>query len=183
MRSCSICQSVKIDRQPRHAPLHPHDPPAAPCEVIGVDFVGPLPESEGKNMICVITCHYTKFVLYTACRDTINSEELAKIYDDRLYGMFGMPRRIISDRGSVFVSAFTCTLIKIHSIEGNPSTAYHSQTRRSRPASRQIRVIPDSFYHVLHLFFLIPNTPYQTQYYLGQFTVVFDRKFVTRNAP
>ena len=51
-----------------------------------------------------------------------------KIYDDRLYGMFGMPRRIISDRGSVFVSAFTRTLMKIHGIEGNPSTAYHPQT-------------------------------------------------------
>ena len=128
VKSCSICQAVKIDRQPRHAPLHPHAPPAAPFEVIGVDFVGPLPESEDKNMICVITDHFTKFVIYTACRNTIDSEELARLYSERLYGIFGMPRRVISDRGSVFVSEFTRTLMKIHGIEGNPSTAHHPQT-------------------------------------------------------
>ncbi|VDC04529.1 unnamed protein product [Peniophora sp. CBMAI 1063] len=46
-KSCSVCQTVKIDLQPHHAPLHPHDPPTAPWEVIGVNFIGPLPESEG----------------------------------------------------------------------------------------------------------------------------------------
>ena len=79
-------------------------------------------------MICVITDHFTKFVIYTACRNTIDSEELARLYSKRLYGIFGMPRRVISDRGSVFVSEFTRTLMKIHGIEGNPSTAYHPQT-------------------------------------------------------
>src|ERR1700742_4638286 len=39
-----------------------------------------------------------------------------------------MPRKVISDRGSVFVSNFTKALFKLEGIEANPSTAYHPIT-------------------------------------------------------
>src|SRR6202012_640236 len=39
-----------------------------------------------------------------------------------------MLRKVISDRGSVFVSNFTKALFKLEGIEANPSTAYHPIT-------------------------------------------------------
>lgn len=70
----------------------------------------------------------TKYVVYTACLNTIDSEGFARLYHDNVYAYFGFPRRLITDRGLVFVSQFSKALFKLEGIEGNPSTAYHPQT-------------------------------------------------------
>ena len=46
VNGCESCQRNKIRRQKKHAPLHPHDIPQHPWEHIGIDMIGPLPESE-----------------------------------------------------------------------------------------------------------------------------------------
>jgi hypothetical protein len=96
--------------------------------VVAADFIGPLTESGGFNFICVITCILSKYVIYTACRNTIHSEGFAILFHDNAYAYFGMPRRLITDRGPQFVSKFSKVLYKLEGIEGNPSTAYHPQT-------------------------------------------------------
>jgi hypothetical protein len=125
---CDECQRTKIDRTKRQAPLRPHDVPACPFKVVAADFIGPLTESGGFNFICVITCILSKYVIYTACRNTIDSEGFAILFHDNAYAYFGMPRRLITDRGPQFVSKFSKALYKLEGIEGNPSTAYHPQT-------------------------------------------------------
>lgn len=128
VRGCQICQRVKYDRTKRHAPLYPHDVPSQPFEHISVDFIGPLPPSEGFNMICVVTCQLSKAVIYIPCQHTIDSEGFARLYHDNVYAYHGMPRKITSDRGSVFVSKFTKALYKLEGIQANTSTAYHPIT-------------------------------------------------------
>ena len=53
---------------------------------------------------------------------------IATLYRDRIFVEHGIPEKVISDRGSQFVSKFMTELFEILRIKGNPSTAYHPQT-------------------------------------------------------
>src|SRR5882672_5070599 len=58
VRGCERCQRNKIIRQKKNAPLQPMDPASEPWERISVDLVGPLPKSQGYNMIMVVSDHH-----------------------------------------------------------------------------------------------------------------------------
>jgi hypothetical protein len=51
---CKTCQRVKTHRTLPAAPLHPHEAPSRPWEIITLDLLGPLPMSNGYNAILVI---------------------------------------------------------------------------------------------------------------------------------
>lgn len=128
VEACQTCQHVKYDRSRPAAPLHPNPVPEGPFRHIDIDFVGPLPESDGYNMICVFTDHFTKYVIYAPCRDTISGLGLADLYNKYVYAHLGLPRRIISDRGTQFLSSFTQELFRLEGVQTNHSTAYHPKT-------------------------------------------------------
>jgi hypothetical protein len=128
VEGCQACQRVKYTRQSPHARLQPNEVPTRPFEVISMDFVGPLPECQGFNMVLNVNCHFSKRVICIPCRNDTDSEQLAQLFHDHVYAEHGLPRKIISDRGSVFVSKFTRALMDQLGIQGNPSTAYHPQT-------------------------------------------------------
>ena len=93
-----------------------------------MDFIGPLPESAGYDFILNIVDRFSKFIVLVPCNSTIDSLGLAKLLHDHVFSRFGIPRRIISDRGPQFASNFTKELAKILGIELAISTAYHPQS-------------------------------------------------------
>ena len=66
-------------------------------------------------------------ILLTPIHDTLNAVDTVKIYRDRVWSKYGLPRKIISDRGPQFVNQFVKNLYAILGIKGNLSTAYHPQ--------------------------------------------------------
>ncbi|VDC05061.1 unnamed protein product [Peniophora sp. CBMAI 1063] len=128
VEACQTCQRVKYDRSRPAAPLHPNPTLEGPFRHVGVDFVGPVLPSEGYNMICVFTDHFTKYVIYALCHDTITGPQLASLYNKYVYSHLGLPRRIISDRGAQFINSFVRELFCLEGVESNLSTAYHPQT-------------------------------------------------------
>jgi hypothetical protein len=125
---CNECQHIKIECTKCQAPLRPHNVPACPFKVIAADFIGPLTESGCFNFICVITCILSKYIIYMACRNTIDSEGFVMLFHNNAYAYFSMPCCLITDQGPQFVSKFSKVLYKLEGIEGNSSTAYHPQT-------------------------------------------------------
>ena len=77
-------------------------------------------------MVCVD--RLSKMVRLIPCNKTISSEGAARKYRDNVWKDFGLPRRIISDRGSTFVSNFTRALNALLGISENFSTARRPQT-------------------------------------------------------
>ena len=61
-------------------------------------------------------------------RDTITAEELCRLYLANVWKHHGLPRTIVSDRGSLFTSDFWKRLCQHLGIESRLSTAYHPQT-------------------------------------------------------
>ena len=60
----------------------------------------------------------------------ISSEEIAKIYYNKIWKLYRIPRIILSDRGPQFVSIFMEDLIKALETKWMLLTVYHSQIDR-----------------------------------------------------
>jgi hypothetical protein len=58
----------------------------------------------------------------------ITSEGIARILRDRVFRNHGLPKRIIHDRDTRFISKYSKELFSLLGITQNPSTAYHPQT-------------------------------------------------------
>jgi len=70
----------------------------------------------------------TKGVILIPCNKTITSEQTGNLLLENLYKRFGLPDKIISDRGPQFTSNSFKELLKILGIKSALSTAYHPQT-------------------------------------------------------
>ena len=128
VKGCDTCQKVKAKNSSTTTPLHPNEVPSSPWEIISVDLIGPLPQSEGKNAILVIVDWFSKIIHLFPVMDTITSKAVATIFHNSIFKLNGTPRKIISDRGLQFVSLFMKDLYELLNIQANPSTAYHPQT-------------------------------------------------------
>ena len=141
----------------RHAPyghLVPLAQPTAPMEEITMDFVTGLPPSRYLNRaydaILVIVDRYTKIARYIHCLTTTTAKELAELFWEKWAKDFGIPRGIVSDRGSVFTSAFWAAFCYRISIKRRLSTAFHPQTdgqteRQNQTMEQYLRCYADLY--------------------------------------
>ena len=79
------CQRAKPIRQKHQSVLHPHNIPSEPWQVITVDLIGELPESQGYNGICVFVDKFTKQIHAIPTNMTIMSEGMARMYKDQVF--------------------------------------------------------------------------------------------------
>jgi len=130
VKGCATCQANKINTHHQKPHLYPiaTDPEAQPFEVITMDFIMKLPPSQGYDSILTITDHdCTKAALFIPCNETITSEGVTKLYLQHIYPHYGIPKRMITDRGPQFISIFIRNLCQILGIKQNVSLAYHLQ--------------------------------------------------------
>nr|GEU76755.1 reverse transcriptase domain-containing protein [Tanacetum cinerariifolium] len=94
--------------------------------VWGIDFIGPFPSSKGNKYILVAVDYLSKWVEAKAL-PTNNARVVVKFLKS-LFSRFGIPRAIISDRGTHFCNdQFTRVMIK-YGVTHRLATAYHPQT-------------------------------------------------------
>lgn len=125
---CAICQSTKNQNNKSPVPILPitSDHNAELFEIVSFDFIGKLPPSHGYNMILVVVDQgCTKTSVYIPCHTTTGAEQFSELYAKEVVKRFGLPRKVISDRGPQFQANFTKELCRILGIEQNLSTAYH----------------------------------------------------------
>ena len=95
---------------------------------MAIDFIGPLPEDEGQNMIVTFTDRLGADVQILPCRTSLTAEELAVIFFNQWYCENSLPLEIISDRDKLFVSRFWKALHSLTGTKIKMSMAYHPQT-------------------------------------------------------
>ena len=94
-----------------------------------MDMITDLPMVNGLDSLLVIVNQgLTKGVILIPCSKTIMVEQVATLLMDNLYKRFGLPNKIISDRGPQFASKSFRELLKLLGIKSALSTAYHPQT-------------------------------------------------------
>ena len=135
--SCDICQKPKPRK---HAPigmLQPLPIPEKPFEVVTMDFITELPESNGFDAILVID-KLTKYAIFIPTNSTVNEEGTAKLIFEHVITRFGIPRQFVSDRDSRWTSTFWKELCKQLNTKRSLTTAYHPQVDGQTEIMNQI---------------------------------------------
>jgi hypothetical protein len=94
-----------------------------------MDFIVGLPyTSRGYNSIWVIVDCLTKLAHFIPISTTYRVRQYAKLYMSHIVLLHGIPKIIISDRGSIFVAHFWEQLHDCLGTHLIRSSAYHPQT-------------------------------------------------------
>ena len=94
-----------------------------------MDFFTGLPKTQkGHNAIWVVVDRLSKIAHFLPVPEDISAYQLADLYISRIVSLQGVPKRIISDRGSLFISKFWESLQQAMGTRLSFSTAYHPQT-------------------------------------------------------
>lgn len=143
---CDTCQRTKPLRGKPFGLLMPNDSPDTFWDTISCDFITDLPRSRGYESIMVCVDRLSKMVRLIPCSKTISAEAAARKYRDYVWKDFGLPSRIISDRGPQFVAAFMRALNKLLGITENFSTARRPQTDgQMEQANQEIEIFLQAF--------------------------------------
>ncbi|WVZ97299.1 hypothetical protein U9M48_042847 [Paspalum notatum var. saurae] len=104
-----------------------------------MDFIVGLPGTrKGYNSIRVVVDRLTKVAHFIPVNTTYSGARLAELYISRIVCLHGVPKRIISDRGSQFTSRFCEQLHDSFDSKLRFSTAYHPQTDGQTERTNQI---------------------------------------------
>jgi transposase InsO family protein len=94
-----------------------------------MDFIVGLPRTQsGYDSIWVIVDRLTKVAHFIPTKTTYSRLQLAELYMSRIACLHGVPKKIVSDRGTQFTSKFW---ERVHETLDNQlrfSSAYHPQT-------------------------------------------------------
>jgi hypothetical protein len=124
---CDTCQRVKAEHQRPAGLLQPLKIPEWKWEEITMDFIVGLPRTQkGYNSIWVVVDRLTKVAHFIPGNTTYSGARLAELYISRIVCLHGVPKKIISDRGSQFTSRFWEQLHDSLDTKLRFSTAYHS---------------------------------------------------------
>ena len=114
------------------------------CEVFdvwGMDFMGPFPVSHGFSYILLAVDYVSKWVEGKATR-TNDSKVVVDFVRSNIFCRFGVPKAIISDRGSHFCNVSMRSLLHKYGVVHRVSTAYHPQTNgQTEVFNRDIKLI------------------------------------------
>lgn len=97
--ACRTCAEVKPNFYKHQGTLIKA---SAPFERLNIDFKGPLPSSSRNKYMLTVIDEFSRFPFVFPCQDTSASSVIKSL--QQLFGVFGAPLFIHSDRGSGFMS-------------------------------------------------------------------------------
>lgn len=138
VRNCKDCGETKAPNYNMTPPMGQPRIPKIPWEVVSMDFKGPyLRSKEGFTSMLVITDHFSKFVIIKRLKSA-KAKITCQYVEEDLFHLFGAPRVIICDNGTVFQSKLFTKLMDDYKVKRQFTPLYHPQ---ANPTERVNRVI------------------------------------------
>ncbi|GFV13977.1 insulin receptor [Trichonephila clavipes] len=138
VKSCSECIRYKATNQ-KPAGLLQTPVPAQRFESIAIDLFGPLPETtEGMKWIFIVEDYTTKWVELFPLKQA-TAKECAMTLLNEVFLRYGVPRRLISDNGTQFVSAVMQQLCFVLDINQSLIPVYHPQANPVERKNRDLK--------------------------------------------
>ena len=153
-KTCHTCKTSKPSNQKPYGLLNLLSVPNYPWESIGMDFVGPLPESGNHDgiydSITVVICLLTSMVYLIPSQTNYNAPQLAELMFEHIYKLHGLPKNIISDCNVLFTSSFWDRLHKLLGTKLCMSSAYHPSpmARPSVPTVPSLKCCSSAFIQI-----------------------------------
>ena len=85
VKGCMECQQNKADQQKKHTPLRPLAITSCPWERISVDLIGPLPLSNGFDIIMVIVDYFTKMKIFIPTTQKMTSLIATDLFEEHAF--------------------------------------------------------------------------------------------------
>ena len=127
VNTCDICQKIKPRRHGPVGLLQPIPIPTQPFEVVSMDFIPELPNSDGFDNILVIVDKLTKYAIIIPTTTHVTEEETARLFFKHVVSKFGIPRQVISDRDTRWRGDFWKEVCRLMGMRRSLTTSYHPQ--------------------------------------------------------
>lgn len=128
IHNCASCQQIKSPIHKPYGLLQPLPVPSMAWQDISMDFITHLPLSTGKTAIWVIVDRFSKTAHFITLPTNFGAVTLARLFLSHIYKLHGIPKSIVSDRDSIFLSSFWKELFKQLGTHLRYSTMYRPQT-------------------------------------------------------
>ena len=127
INSCKECIAFKSPNKLPPIPLQRNFIPSRPMQMVSCDHVGKLPCTDKGNIyILSFLDHFTKYMKLYAVPNQ-NAQTTAEKFLD-FVSIFGMPEKLLSDRGTAFTSDMFKNLCKQFGVTKLFTTPFHPQT-------------------------------------------------------
>ena len=133
VKNCDTCQQSKAVRPVPDGLLQPNQVPDQPWQCIAMNFITDLPDSDGYDMILVVIDGLTKISHYISCKKDLDAPQFTTVFMQHIVRLHGIPRDIITGRGSLFASGLWNKITEKLGIKRRLSTGFHhKQTVKPR---------------------------------------------------
>ena len=146
---CPECQRNKPSNHKPYGLLQPLPIPLKNWESVSLDLITQLPKTaKGHDAVIVFVDRLSKMVHFAATYTDVTAEEVAWLFLEHVFKHHGMPRSLVSDRGSIFTGHFWQELFKSLRTKVQMSTAYHPQT--DGQTERMNRLLEETLRHYVN---------------------------------
>lgn len=150
VRCCRRCVVSKTPDPEARAPLE-NIITTEPLELVSIDFWTAEDSSNKSLDVLVVTDHFTKLAHAFLCPNQSAKSVAHQLWNNYFY-VYGMPRRLHSDRGANFESTLIAELLSVAGIQKSHTTPYHpmgngSCERMNRTLGNMIRALPTRAKH------------------------------------
>ena len=125
IKNCEVCQKGKITHKP-HVATFQSIRPLEPNQVLGMDFVGPMPlQSEyGLTYVLTVVDYFDNYVKYIPCKSDSAWDVFMALVDNWFFSE-GIPNQIVCDRGTHFTAALQRANATLFNYKINFTTPYN----------------------------------------------------------
>ena len=128
MEGCDLCQRMKNKMEELAGKLKLSKVPRKLWSHLTIDFIMKLLVVAGKDVILVVCDWLSKMTHFVATTEGILAEGLARLFQDNVWKLHGLPESVVLDRGPQFVAELTRELNRMLGIKTRLFTVFHPQT-------------------------------------------------------